>query len=273
MNAPFAWVAIFFILGILVGSYGNVPLFYFPLIASVSLIISILFLKKKRGVVALLILVLISGALFYKNSQIFGPTHILKLISDKPHPTLVRGVIINSPHTKQDRFRRKNTRFLFRFYTEKSGNDWQKREGTVYATIYGGKREYLYGDELILAGEISKPHQPTNPGQFDYSAYLQRQSVYGLLRVKDSRDVIFIKNHLLNPFLHLAFSIKDKIMHSIEEHLPSPERELFMALLLGERSDIPAHLKRSFVWSGTIHILPTQYTKKHIFQIPYLITS
>jgi len=306
MSAPFAWIAISFILGILAESKADIPFLFLVVSALICLVAAILSLNKSRfwrglsrqrqgkprasGVVPasdgtgpvpiginplnsifLLLLVFLTGCLSCtltgtgKNSVEFSTSHIKNFVEKEPVEVIVSGVIDNDPFKKDDGYGGFYSSFLFRLDKVRRNGVWQKVDGTTLVNVSETTVKYEYGDELIAKGEISSVPDPTNPGQFNYARYLARQKVYAVFKVKDERDVLLTGRNKLNPIIKLGFSIRQRLERSIEEHLPPQEAGLLSAMLLGQRQDLDLDLKDTFIQTGTVQVLATQYTKKHIY--------
>jgi len=46
-----------------------------------------------------------------------------------------------------------------------------------------------YGNRLQLLGVIYSPRSPTNPGEFDYAGFLERQGIYKTIRIKSPANI------------------------------------------------------------------------------------
>jgi len=310
MNAPFAWLAVSFILGILAASKANIPFLFLAVSALICVILSILSLHKPRpdgagstfstqqknreagkgevhpargrgsslNSVFLLLLVFFTGCLSCtltgtgKNSVEFPSSHIRNFLEEEPVEVVVKGIISNDPCKKEDGYGGFYCSYLFKLNKlRKSGvwlkvplKGWLRLSGTAMVTVSGAATEYEYGDELIMKGEISSVPGSTNPGQFNYARYLARQKVYAVFKVKDERNILVIGKNRLNPIIKFGFSIRRRLSRLIERHLPREQAGLLSAMLLGQRQDLAGDLKDTFVQTGTVQVLATQYTKKHI---------
>ncbi len=290
MSAPFAWIAVSFILGILAISFVNIPFLFLAISAVICLIAVILSLNKSRASGAslasagvgpvlvginpfnsafLLLLVFLTGCLCHtltgtgKNNVEFPPFHIRNFLEEEPSEVVVKGVISNDPCKKEDGYGGFYCSYLFKLDKVRKSGVWQKvslkgwlrLSGTAMVTVSGAAAEYEYGDELIMKGKISSVPGPTNSGQFDYARYLARQKIYAVFKVKDERNIIAVGKNRLNPIIKFGFSIRQKLSRSIEQYLPREQAGLLSAMLLGRRQDLAGDLKDTFVQTGTVHLL------------------
>ena len=140
---------------------------------------------------------------------------------------------------------------------------WERAVGLVQVSVYGKNTMHDYGRDTILdygkrirvRGTLRKPPPPQNPGQFDYSSYLARKGIYGLMAIYNKGQIEQLGTGKVNPFVRLALSIKDRMRGIIKETLQYPQDVLLSGILLGERQQVPEELKEVFIHSGTIHIL------------------
>ncbi len=133
--------------------------------------------------------------------------------------------------------------------------EWQRAVGLVQVSVYGESDGYEYGDRVRVKGTLRKPPSPQNPGQFDYSSYLARKGIYGLMTIYNKGQIERLGTGKVNPFVRLALGIKHRMRGIIAETLEYPQDVLLAGILIGERQQVPEELKEVFIHSGTVHIL------------------
>jgi competence protein ComEC len=102
------------------------------------------------------------------------------------------------------------------------------------------------GERVRVWGKLAPPKPATNPGQFDYAAYLQRQGVDAVLTLQRIEV-------LEGP--GAAFRARAWV-RSLFDRGMRPEVAAFMAsITIGGREPIPDDLRRSLQQSGTAHLI------------------
>jgi len=111
-----------------------------------------------------------------------------------------------------------------------------------------------YGDEVKFAGALKKPENfITDQGkEFDYVNYLRKDGIfyvmtYSKVEIVSQGNGNFIKNEL--------FYIKEKFLSKMNLAIREPESLLMSGLILGEKSAFDESLRKSFIDTGTIHIV------------------
>lgn len=110
-------------------------------------------------------------------------------------------------------------------------------------------------DEIQLIGEVSWPKAAGNPGEFDFSNYLARHRVSALLFVRHP-DAVRVLNRVSswNPWRWIC-GLRSELHSIIVQNVDPGVQSTALALLLGERNQLPAETERAFIASGTMHLL------------------
>ncbi len=94
----------------------------------------------------------------------------------------------------------------------------------------------------------------TNPHQFDYKAYLEKQYIYKQLFLS-SNELIPVKSKDISIYRY-ADRFRKRIYHNLSTTSLKPnELAIINALLLGQRQDISKDIYDNYVNAGVIHIL------------------
>ncbi len=111
------------------------------------------------------------------------------------------------------------------------------------------------GDSVQLTAKIDWPGPPANPGEFDFEELLERRHVSGLLYVKHPDAIVIAKPaSCLQPgwyLSHLSRAARAAIVTCVDIEVQS----VALALLLGNRHQLPSEIEQAFVASGTMHLL------------------
>lgn len=116
------------------------------------------------------------------------------------------------------------------------------------------KRPFHVDDVLAVRTQLQDIRPALNPYQFDYSQYLKRQNIYHQLYASHN-DISILKQET-----HTLFGYADALRRHILLKLETAgfkgaNLDLVSALLLGQRQYVDQDVIKSFVDSGTIHIL------------------
>ena len=114
-----------------------------------------------------------------------------------------------------------------------------------------------FGDEVWLRGRIASPPGATNPGGFDYAAYLARRGIFATLAARRAADVRPTGRVLGAPLSRAASFLRGTVERATARHLDRADAALLNGLLLGIRSGLPADLEDAFARTGTVHTLST----------------
>ena len=115
------------------------------------------------------------------------------------------------------------------------------------------------GDFVTVHGRLELPPRATNPGEFDYRAYLLRQGIHTTLFANR------IETQLLLRRATPAERLRAAIREACHAHLQPDDAGLLSGLLVSDRSQLPASLQDAFARTGTIHILSTSGLHLSVF--------
>ncbi|NEQ35425.1 MAG: DUF4131 domain-containing protein [Okeania sp. SIO3I5] len=136
--------------------------------------------------------------------------------------------------------------------TDGSANVHQDVTGKLYVTIPLLQATGIYPGELVaITGSLYKPSSATNPGGFDFRAYLARQGSFaGVAGYKLTKT-----NQQSNNTWGL-YKIRRRIIRAQVSSLGAPEGPLVSAMVLGRRAvDLSYELRDQFVQVGLAHVL------------------
>ncbi len=263
-----AWTAVCFSLGILLGSVvPHRP--YLLLIVTIVWISAAWVLQRRRADVAanicLLLAVGLLGANRWQLSQHSTTKTIRNFVVDQPVIATVYGDVDSLPsvHVKP------STAHSPRLYGSPQQTRFQLQcrhivvDGQPHA-VGGRCQVYLdgdgssvvsWGDQISLTGKIDWPSSRGNPGELDFARLLQRRQISGLMYVRHP-DAIEMKQPVgrLHPLAWLN-SLRREAQAILVRSVDRDVRPIAMALLLGERNQLPGAVEDAFIASGTMHLL------------------
>jgi competence protein ComEC len=167
-----------------------------------------------------------------------------------------RGRIASPPEARSSTRSRERSDFVLRLSHWNGGGGWQPAEGKVQVRLYGAASPpYFYGDTLEVAGGLSEPPAPRNPGQFDYRAWLRIQRIHYQLQApveKVHRTKIHSASHPVAACLRARDWAYRHLRIGLEDDPAATA--LLAGMLFGYKSEIPPELESAFRATGTYHI-------------------
>ena len=149
--------------------------------------------------------------------------------------------------------------------------------GKLYVTVPLLQATGLYADNTIaVVGALYKPQPPSNPGAFDFQAYLAREGAFVGLKGRQidwkRENAIADVNRVNNKTA--AFwdakgmraskiqAMRQRIVRSQLSQLSVPEGPLISAIALGKQAvDLPYNIRDSFVQAGLAHAIAASGTQ------------
>jgi len=108
------------------------------------------------------------------------------------------------------------------------------------------------GDIFWLRGRLEAPPTATNPGAFDYRAFLANRGVFCWMRVR-AEDTRFVQ-HQTTPLRWLVKNLREAI-HRGNAALTPRFAGLMNGLVLSDRGGIPVETDEAFLRAGAVHLL------------------
>jgi competence protein ComEC len=114
---------------------------------------------------------------------------------------------------------------------------------------------FRYGDYVQFRARLASPRNFNNPGGFDYRKYLYHKEILHRATIYERPDLILIRRNQGNPLKTGIESYRHRLREFITRHTGSPEREIILAMTIGDQKAIPDDLQERFNQTGTTHIL------------------
>ena len=156
----------------------------------------------------------------------------------------VTGTVLTEPRLNN------NQRLKFWLKATKIDNQEQV-SGKLYVTVPLLQGTGIYpGEDLKLKGILYLPQAASNPGGFDFQAYLARQGIFAGLQ---GLEVIF--DHHTKPSWGW-WKLRRRIVRSHIQGLGSPLGQLVSSMVLGRKAvDLPSGIRDRFIEAGLAHVL------------------
>ncbi|MBI3398157.1 MAG: DNA internalization-related competence protein ComEC/Rec2 [Deltaproteobacteria bacterium] len=264
-SQPLVPVTLFFILGIVAGSYQflNNEL-AFPLLL-VALLLSALGIAQKRRFNLLLIC-----AMFFLLGAILAgqamnpnlPNHHIKKVAEekqlirsgKDAPGFgIEGVLANA----SERFPDKTRLYVDAekvFIPSPIKDFGDKVTGKILITVGSPSVKVKYGDRIRFIAKLRMPRNFGNPGEFDHAGNLAREGIYVTGHVESERWIAVLASEQKWGLKIAIEQIRDRIREFIDNS-GVKNAAVIKALILGEKGEISKNIKDSFSATGTAHIL------------------
>ncbi|MEG4302939.1 ComEC/Rec2 family competence protein [Microcoleus sp. D3_18a_C4] len=149
--------------------------------------------------------------------------------------------------------------------------------GKLYVTVPLLQATSLYADNTIaVVGSLYKPQPPSNPGAFDFQAYLAREGAFAGLkgrqidwkrenaiadvnRVNNQADAFWEPSGMQPSKIQ---AMRQRIVRSQLSQLNVPEGPLISAIALGKQAvDLPYNIRDYFVQAGLAHAIAASGTQ------------
>ena len=150
--------------------------------------------------------------------------------------------------------------------------------GKLYVTVPLLQATGLYPDNIIaVTGALYKPQPPSNPGAFDFAAYLAREGAFVGLKGRQIdwkrenaiADINRVNNQAATVFPEsremsapIIYRMRQRIVRSQLLNLNVPEGPLISAIALGKQAvDLPYNIRDYFVQVGLAHAIAASGTQ------------
>lgn len=137
------------------------------------------------------------------------------------------------------------------------GNDgaadvYKQATGKLYVTVPLLQANGLYPNQWAsVTGILYKPKPPSNPGSFDFPAYLAKQGSFAAFKGRQVDLKSFESSNTLG-----LWKVRRRIIRSHIARLGVPEGTLLSAMVLGRRAvDMSYELRDRFIQVGLAHVL------------------
>jgi competence protein ComEC len=148
-----------------------------------------------------------------------------------------------------------------------ASGDVEAVTGRVWCSIAMSpdRRAPLYGDRILLRGELVTPAGPRNLGSPDRSAFLRRHGVFATMRMRHGS--------LWRPLPHgsgvspvrWALGWRDSMLATFSRVLPAPTAAVLTGIVLGGSEGLSPDTEDAFVRSGLAHIMAASGANVAIF--------
>jgi competence protein ComEC len=204
--------------------------------------------RTSAGTAAVVLLAAVLGGLAYAPFNDF-PASVKQL-----EPWLHRPVAVEAEVRRVEPLASGDLRLTLAYDSIETAEEQLVCSGLVQATLHKASREYRYGQRLRLGCRLRRPRNFNNPGGFDYERFLAHRSIYFTAFLGDDRGIIVLQENGGHACLRALERYRSKLRGLVCERLDAPERDLVLALLLGEKQTLDPQIKEEFARLGVAHL-------------------
>lgn len=111
----------------------------------------------------------------------------------------------------------------------------------------------LIGENYLALGKLRSIPPLRNPGRFDFADYMKKKEVLLQLHSDSNRLTFIDKTPSLKGY---AFSLREKLLEHVDKlGMRKQSKAVLQALVLGDRSELDAHLQEKYAKAGAVHLL------------------
>ncbi|MBV6519420.1 MAG: DNA internalization-related competence protein ComEC/Rec2 [Candidatus Brocadia sp.] len=291
MRRPIVLITFILIGGIAIGSCTEIPLYFtigIGFIAWMCCLTTFAVRKFNKYVFPCLGLFFIVTSIAYYDSRtaLLPANHLEHVLSTHKSLHRIAGTIINPPILWDENILNKHVHlmkseqipkrsgykvpFTIRVEAIEAAAGWKEISGIMKVNLYPSKEEIIegghnvsvlkklkYGQRLVLFGYAFLPKSPSNPCEFDYKSYLQRQmpSVRGFMTITSTENIKMEERDCSNGIYRFIYAVYNRLNNAIYTHTFSNSAPLISSMLLGNRADLSGEVIDNFMKTGIIHFI------------------
>ena len=249
MNRPLVVLTAFYIAGILLGGFTSIK-------ASTALAMAVFcFLASVAGYIlawrenrrVFLVLFLLLGLALSRLGVEESETPLVNYAGQR---VILVGRVAAEPDVREDK-----VFYLLEAQEIAMGGERRAISGTVRLQVKESNRVYGYGDVLRVAGLLTRPEPPGNPGGFNYRTYLERHGIRVVLMARGQAAVQKIGDGAGNPVLSAALRVKQKLSTIAATSLTPSHAAVLNGIIFGSQGLIDRNTRQAFTETGVVHIL------------------
>ena len=239
------------ILGILIGFHSEVGILLVTvLLITLVILLAILWKTIKRrssplfGLIAFTTTVLLGTCIISIGLPKNQPDHYQKFAKGKSQLKLkIAQVLKPNPYS-------------YRYFAKVEVVDTSKTSGEVlfYVAKDSSAKKLSADDELLTYSSVDSIPPSLNPYQFNFKAYLEKQGVYGQVRIVANQYILLKEPS--RTLAGIAANFRVGLIKKLQKQgFGSEQLGVIQALLLGQRNDISEETYTNYVNAGAVHIL------------------
>ncbi|MHC4076798.1 MAG: ComEC/Rec2 family competence protein, partial [Planctomycetota bacterium] len=257
-TCPLVFVAVGLIAGTLAQNMSGLPVYVWLIFLAVLVVATIFFFVIRqfspatRYVTAYLTLscFICLGAIRLSSFYQPEPNDIRNFITEEAKLATIRGVIVTEPYISKY----SDWKFARFKPSDPTSSFYLKR---LRVQVGEPVLDLKVGDNIQAYCWLARFSPPTNPGQFDTAAYMERQNVFVGVSIESRDGIKLLQSSPAGSFAWLKTRIRQAATSALVGDLPEGQtsRGLLQALLLGYRRNIDSDTYRAFRKTGLLHFI------------------
>jgi competence protein ComEC len=161
----------------------------------------------------------------------------------------IEGQILNQPRQIGSR-----TKFVMRVESLKNQQQYLVASGKLRVTAVGNIPHLTIGDEILIKSRIRSITNFSNPGGFNYQAYMAYKGIWASAFVNQDKIAVVAKDPQ-KSFKTIINDIRSRFANLADQSRHSQTSAVLKALIIGDRSDLSADARKKFNRAGVGHLL------------------
>ena len=213
---------------------------------------SIVCIVARRAAVGTAMIVLLAAVL---GALAYAPFHTLPTSVRQLEGWLHKPVVVEATVKHVEVRASGALRLTLRYDSIETPDEQHQGSGLLLVTLQKTSREYCYGQRLRFTCRLRRPRNFNNPGGFDYERFLAHRNIYVSAFLGDDRMVVVLREDDGNLLKSAIEHYRSRLRRLICGRLEAPERDMVLALLLGEKQTLNPQIREQIARLGVAHLL------------------
>ncbi len=204
----------------------------------------------------------LSGAWHHECWNYLGDSHLARFAETRSEPICVRAVALGraqwtpAPKANPLRVVPEGSRSVIpvSLTAVRDGSDWIRTSGRCNLRVEGKLAKIQRGDQLELFGQFGRPRPAINPGQYEWAEAERGAGRFVELFCRMPQCVTVEQVTAFQPTSFLDRATR-WCEYQITKYVDAEQRDLALALMLGQRERLTEEKFASFLHTGTVHLL------------------
>ena len=218
--------------------------------------------STQSALAVLLSFAALAGAWHHLRWNYLEQDHLARYASHDVQPTCVRGVVRErvrwtpAPPANPLSVVPKSSQSIVQLEITaiRNRDQWQEAEGQCQLRVAGELSDIQRGNLVQVFGQVSRPRPALNPGQYEWAAAERGAGRFVEVSCRVPRCVSVVASSSWS-----LYSLLDRASwwceSQISRYVGDSNRDLALALMLGQRERLPEDQFESFLRTGTVHLL------------------